>query len=314
MTLPVTPRTLVKGILSLALPSQRMTRTRNRDAAYFYSAFLRQLVTCAAAGAPPRLGAVGELGPGTALGMGLAALLAGAGRYVALDVAPYASLAENEAVLDALVALFRARAPIPGDDAYPNLKPRLTDYAFPHALLPEPHLEAALAPGRIEALRQSLRTGHGRITYVAPWDDPAVVEPASLDWIFSQAVLEHVDDVPQAYGAIATWLRPGGLTSHQIDLRSHGTAVTWNGHWACPDWLWALAEGKRYYLINRAPASAHLEALRSVGLEIVEARRLRGETGGIGRDRLALRFRSMSDEDLTTSGIYLIGRRPVPAA
>lgn len=308
--LPVTPRTLAKGLLSVVLPSQRMTRTRGRDAAYFYSAFLRQLVACAEAGEPPRLGAVGELGPGTALGMGLAALLAGAERYVALDVAPYASLAENEATLDALVALFRARAPIPGDDAYPNLKPRLADYAFPHSLLPGDRLDAALAPERVETLRRALREGGGPITYVAPWDDPAVVEPGSLDWIFSQAVLEHVRDLPGTYRAMAAWLRPGALASHQVDLRSHGTAAVWNGHWACPDWLWAVAEGRRYYLINRVPASGHLEALAAAGLETVVARRLHGEAGGIGRGDLAARFRGMSDDDLTTSGLFLVARHP----
>jgi len=41
------------------------------------------------------------------------------------------------------------------------------------------------------------------------------------DAVFSQAVLEHVDDVPGLLAQISRVLRPGGVTIHQIDLRNH---------------------------------------------------------------------------------------------
>lgn len=50
----------------------------------------------------------------------MCALLAGAKRYVGLDVVRFADLSGNVQILDDLVALFQARAPIPDDDEFPG--------------------------------------------------------------------------------------------------------------------------------------------------------------------------------------------------
>ena len=77
----------------------------------------------------------------------------------------------------------------------------------------------------IEAmLHAMLDAGNPSLRYAAPWRDASVMQPGSLDLIFSQAVMEHVDDLPATYAACRDWLRPGGLMSHQIDFRCHGTA------------------------------------------------------------------------------------------
>ena len=83
-----------------------------------------------------------------------------------------------------------------------------------------------------------------------------------MDWIYSHSVMEHVDDVEGAYAAMHRWLRPGGFVSHQIDLRSHELFPEWNGHWGVPRWKWRVIRGRRVYLINRLPASAHARAIR----------------------------------------------------
>ena len=43
----------------------------------------------------------------------------------------------------------------------------------------------------------------------------------SVDFCFSNAVLEHVDDPLQAVKEIARVLKPGGHTMHRVDLRDH---------------------------------------------------------------------------------------------
>ena len=49
------------------------------------------------------------------LGIGLAALLSGVERYIALDVIQYASDAQNLRIFEGLIALFKDRAPIPDE-------------------------------------------------------------------------------------------------------------------------------------------------------------------------------------------------------
>jgi hypothetical protein len=58
--------------------------------------------------------------------------------------------------------------------------------------------------------------------------------------VFSQAVFEHVVDLRGTYEALRRWLKPGGVMSHQIDFKAHGTAKRWDGHWAYSDFIWKL--------------------------------------------------------------------------
>ena len=51
-----------------------------------------------------------------------------------------------------------------------------------------------------------------------------MVKSGSVDMILSQAVMEHVEHLEQTYEAMRHWLKPGGLASHAIDFKSHGTA------------------------------------------------------------------------------------------
>ena len=74
---------------------------------------------------------VAELGPGDSLGIGLAALLSSAQRYVALDVVRYAANTRNLQIFEELIALFRDRAPIPDEAEFPLVRPRLLSYTFP---------------------------------------------------------------------------------------------------------------------------------------------------------------------------------------
>ena len=78
---------------------------------------------------------VAELGPGDSIGIGLAALLSGAERYFALDLVRYSGLEKNLEIFDELVSLFAAQAPIPGEQEFPFLYPKLDCYDFPHALV-----------------------------------------------------------------------------------------------------------------------------------------------------------------------------------
>ena len=287
-------------------------------ARYCYSVWLRHLVLAHTRGGlaqVPRT--VAELGPGASFGVGLAALLSGAERYVALDVVRYGRPDADLALLDELVALFAARAPIPGPDELPDVKPPLVSYAFPTDLLGADRLEASLAPARLEALRAALRddpaaTRAARapspVQAFVPWDDAGVIEPGSVDLILSQAVLEHVADPARTYAAMASWLRPGGLMSHQIDYRCHGLSPRWNAHWRYGALTWELSGVRRPYDLNRLSHSQHLELQRGHGFDVLAEVAAHTEDG-LQRAELAPRFRTLPAADLRTSGAYVLSRR-----
>jgi hypothetical protein len=291
--------TFVPGIATL---HRRITHTGGTDSArYCYSVWLRHLIMSYQNGLcarPPCR--VAELGPGDSIGIGLASLLCGADRYYGLDALPLANLRRNLSVFDELVELFRARVRIPGDVEFPNVRPKLRSYDFPDALITRANER------RIERIRRSIEDPVGAdsmIRYVAPWWNPKVIEQGGVNMIFSQAVLEHVDDLETAYLGMRAWLAPDGWLSHQVDFRCHGTAREWNGHWTYGDWTWRLLRGRRAFLINREPHSTHIRQLRAAGFTVVCDEMVTGPA--VDRRRLAPRFAQMSEADLTTSGAFI---------
>jgi len=305
MTLRVRP--LITGIATYVPGVNTLIsrRTGGSDSArYCYSVWLRHLVMPRAHGLPTQPAVVAELGPGDSLGVGLAALLSGAAKYYAFDVIRYARNDRDLAIFDELVALFRARAPIPGPAEFPLITPLLDDYAFPYDILNEDRLTLALAAERVAAIRAELAaaTDEGEwITYQAPWDRADIVREGTVDMVLSQTVMEYPLDLHATYGALYRWLKPGGVMSHQIDFRCMGTAREWNGHWACSDFAWALVTSKRRSPVgNREPHSTHRRLIEERGFQVRGDVPIRGE-GGLPREALAQRFRNLTDDDLTTS-------------
>jgi hypothetical protein len=306
-------KALAEGALSL-LPGTAGLFSRGTlgtgSPRYCYAVWLRHLIRTAPFRDGPLAGLVVELGPGDSLGIGLAALLSGASSYIAVDVVRHADTERNLAVLTELVRLFEVRATIPAGEEFLEIKPGLADYAFPDALLPSAAMHANLASARIEAIAAALRGSaddDALVRYVDPMSSNRIPH-GSASMVFSQAVLEHVDDLEGTYGACNAWLNQTGIMSHQIDLKSHGTAREWNGHWIYPDPLWALLRGRRPYLLNRQPCGAHLERIARAGFDVLAAERYRLPSR-LERKQLAARFRTMTEEDLGTAGVFVIARK-----
>jgi hypothetical protein len=127
--------------------------------------------------------------------------------------------------------------------------------------------------------------------------------------VFSQAVMEHVQDIAGTYAALNRWLRPGGFMSHTIDFRCHGTTERWNGHWTVSDFVWKFVQGGRPYLLNRRPYSSHLTELTKAGFQIAGTRLTHGVP--LSRQNLAPNFRYLSDADLSVSGAFVQAIKPM---
>jgi SAM-dependent methyltransferase len=306
-------RQLAYGILSFIpfVPESLYRGTGGTGSArYCYSIWLRHLVLANSKGMSVLPMTLAELGPGDSIGVGLAALISGVEHYIALDAMEHTLHRQNLEIFDELVELFHARATIPGSEEFPDVVLDLPSLGFPRHVLTEEILERALDPQRIDSLRRQA-TGRDHageaLRYRAPWTASDQPGRGTVDMILSNAVMEHVEDIGTAYRAMFDWLRPGAVASHQIDFRSHGLFGTWDGHWACPDWLWRLFMGRRTYLINRLPLSAQLNAIRQSGFEILSMTR---HVQQPERERLAARFAGMSREDRETAAAYLLLRRP----
>lgn len=279
------------------------------SARYCYSVWLRHLSMLRGSALPTMFETTVELGPGDSLGIGLAAILSGTERCLAVDAVRYADNALNLQIFEELIALFRTRAPIPDDVEFPLVQPSLPSYQFPSDVLTSARLDAALNPKRLELIRACVRNppttvrAEAPLCYLAPWK-PDQIRDATVDLVLSQSVLEYPRDLAGTYAEMCRWLKGGGVMSHEIDFKSMGITTEWNGHWACSDAVWRLAAGRRRNSINREPHSTHIALIEKMGCRIVCDERF-VRPSGITRAQLAPGLRHLTDEDLVTSSALI---------
>jgi len=309
-------RMMVKGMLTWIPGVQRAFFDPSAgggtgSASYCYGVWMKHLTLLREAGMHdvPRM--VLELGPGSSIGTGVATLLSGAERYVAIDAVPHMRPETNVVVMRELVQLFKSRAPRP-TAGYPPIDHLLDARLFPSHILDDALLERTLAQDRLERIDHAVRAaalGHPdpMIEY-STWSQLRPVGDGEADLVFSHVVMSQVEDLDSVYGRMGRWVKPGGWMSHQIDCTSLGTADEWNGHRAYSELAWKIVAGKRPYFVNREPLQTHLDLIRANGFDIVNM--IRGtEEGGITRAQLAPRWRGISDEDLATQTGFIIARR-----
>ena len=305
---------IIAGLLTLAPPLHRFIHRRGtggtNSAEYCYEVWMKHLVMLWGNGMRAIPQCFAELGPGDSLGIGFAALLSGAKQCIALDVEKYGNSAEvNLAIFDQLVTLFKTRAGR-HQKGWPDYDHLLDATFFPaHILTPE-HLAICLAPERIAKLREVISNldsyandPEAPIRYMVPWTDPSILAPGMVDVLMSQSVLEHVEDLETTYQAFRAWVKPGGYITHQVDFSSHSIASYWNGHWGYSELMWKIIKGKRNYLLNRKPASTHIELAKENGFNIICQMQFK-RTDGLRREQLAEVGAGFSEEDATTSSMF----------
>lgn len=238
-----------------------------------------------------------ELGPGKSLGTGIAGLISGANKYYALDVTKFADTKKDLKIFNQLVKKFRRQEPT--DKTWP----------FPDFILNRKKLTKLLNKKRLQNIQKAILSqnsglGEIQIDYFAPWENAKIIKDGSIDFIFSQATLEHIKNLDFAYSAMHQWLKPGGYMYHLIDFSSHDICREWNGHWRYSDWVWKICR----YHINRKPYSSHIKLLKKYNFKIVFL--LKGSRkSAIKRSALAKSFRKLSNQDLTTNNVFLIAKK-----
>jgi hypothetical protein len=308
MTLNVKP--VVKGALTF-IPGMTTFLPegggQTNSARYCYGVWLKHLVMLHESGLRTIPTTLAELGPGMSLGTGLAAMLCGVDHYYALDVVQHSSIEINLRIFDELVEMFQKRAPRPVK-GWPDYDAYLDASLFPSHILTDELLKRTLAPQRLARIRNAIVQGRSSgpevtIQYMVPWADASVIRPESVDVILSHAVLTEVADPEAAYRALHTWLKPGGLMTHQIGFVFHQFTGDWNGYWACPEPVWKIFRGRRPFVMNRLPCSVHVAMMERQGFRFLC--KLKQYEDGIRRSQLASLWKGLSDDDLNCSGLFV---------
>ena len=252
---------------------------------------------------------VAELGPGDSLGTSLAALLSGVDRVVVLDVVKYWDANRNLEIFEELVLLFKNKKDVPGNETFPRIRPKIFNYCYPSNIISDELLKKSLSVDRLDQIRKELtdieNPKNKYIMCQIPWNIDAMVKENSVDFIFSQAVMEYVEDLDKTYSIMEKWLKPNGLVSHTIDFKSDRITKAWNGHWTFSKFQWRIIKGNKKVIINREPLSYHLEYLKKYDFEILELQNILSDNL-IKRSELSEEFSVITDVDMQTSGSYIM--------
>lgn len=224
-----------------------------------------------------------EYGPGDLPGVALLMVAHGAQRVICVDRFPLVRFDEfSVAVIRELLAAL---------DGEPRRRAEaaLQDPAQPSAGLRREFIEYQIARDGISGLS------------------------ACCDLAISRAVLEHVNDLPATLQDLARALRPGAVTVHKVDLRSHGL------HESTPlDFLlWSGALWSAMYSAKGAPNRLRIDAYRrALAATPLESKLLEPESRYSAADIAAVRaglppeFAALSDEDLSWQNFWLVATRP----
>jgi hypothetical protein len=239
-------RVMVKGMLTWVPGLQRAFFDPSAgggtgSAAYCYGVWMKHLALLHHNGMFEMPRTVMELGPGASIGTGVATLLSGAERYVAIDAVAHMRPDTNVAVLHDLVGMFSERAPRPVA-GWPAIDHLLDARLFPSGILDDRRLAQSLAPGRIERIEHAVRalalSDPDPMIEYHTWSTLQPVPDASVDLLFSHVVMCQVGALEDVYARCGRWVKPGGWMSHQLDTSSLGTAQEWNGHLAYTEMAW----------------------------------------------------------------------------
>lgn len=310
---------LLKGIIK-NLPGIEFIYQFNKNtggsgsARYCYSVWLRHLIFAYKNGLTSVPKIIAELGPGDSLGCGIAALISGAEKYYPLDVKIYSNIDENLKIFDELVILFKQKTDVLHDIEFREVRPLLDNYDFPKDIFSDEYLKNILDEKRLANIRNAIEmmntseSSKKIIEYKVPWYEKTNIHDESIDFIFSQAVLQDVKDLEFTYRRIWQLLKKDGLQSHDIGFKSCGTSDKWFGHWMYSDLEWKIVNGRKKLRINREPYSTHKKLLKKNNFKILYEQKQFAEST-INKERLPVRFKNITDEDLTTYSVFIQAKK-----
>jgi hypothetical protein len=215
-----------------------------------------------------------ELGPGDSVSSGIIAHAMGAAHSYLVDSGAFASQS-----LEGYRALIEE---LQKDGFYPDGPPRFETF------------EELLKQFRITYLSQGVRS-------------LATIPTATIDFCFSQAVLEHVqlEEVAETLAHFRRVCSPYGISSHRIDLKDH-LASSLN-HLRFSPRLWETNWIRRSGIYtNRLRHQQWLEGFKTAGFSNVEVECDRWSELPLDRSKLHPSFHNWPDAELLVYGVNVL--------
>jgi len=156
------------------------------------------------------------------------------------------------------------------------------------------------------------------IRYVAPIStDYHEIESVSKDVVYSSVVMEHLSlsDVKNTLAQIRRILKPGGYTTHIIDLSDHFACfhpgLPYNHFLRFSDKQWAFWADNPLAFTNRLLASDWENLFQEAGFDILFFQDVvPTHLPPLPVTQLSPQFRSRSARDLEVGEIHVVARRP----
>ena len=236
-----------------------------------------------------------ELGPGGNIGNGIILCAAGAAHVCCVDNYRHVDFQSQLLKFYAeLIALLKT-APQALLDLFPALTPETIAR----------NIDACVA------LKNDRCDFHPeRISYVAPCDAASVpMNGAEFDWVFSQAVMEHVKDPGGVCRENSRLVKRGGFVSHQIDLRDHFQmdSLDMLRH-SDRTWWWMASNSHGF--VNRARAAHFEEFFSRAGLQVLQSDATQRITDSTRiPPRPDARFSGLTPEQLGIVGLFIVGKK-----
>jgi SAM-dependent methyltransferase len=136
------------------------------------------------------------------------------------------------------------------------------------------------------------------------------VRADSVDWIWSQAVLEHVRlaEVERSLAAMRRVIRKDGVASHRIDLQDHLGGGLNNLRFSGRLWERDGFAFRGGFYTNRIRSSEWLRRIAGAGFVVESIVEDRWSELPIRRKHLAVQFRNLQEADLCVRGVSLVLR------
>lgn len=133
--------------------------------------------------------------------------------------------------------------------------------------------------------------------------------PEAIDLVTSRSVLEHCMDLPAVLEKQYSIMSSGGLAYHRVDLVDHRF---YEDRQKYHYWYFLTDNDPGHYdgLTNRLRCSEVIDCVRNAGFELDTWIPHKDEVPAAVRAKISPEFRHYSNEDLETTGVELIIRKP----